>query len=271
MSHRLRALLQEDRPLIMGILNLTPDSFSDGKPSYPLSLRLLQAEELVEQGADIIDIGGESTRPQADAVSLEEERQRVLPFLQAFRNRHPEVCLSLDTKKPALAKEALAHDIDIINDVGFFSDPGFLALVQNHDVHYVLMHSRGDSQSMMNLCDYGGDVVAGVRAEFQNKLAQMQAQGFPFEKLILDLGFGFAKTAEQNIQLTEDLSPWAQEFSFPWLYAISRKRFLQSLGGGEKAEDRDEISAKLAAKALGQGFKIVRTHNPELTRQHLGL
>lgn len=247
----------------MGILNLTPDSFSDGNPSADTGFFLDKAEQLIAEGAHILDIGGESTRPHAKPVSLEEERARVIPFLKIFRKKRPDFLISLDTKKLELAKECLEYRIDILNDVSFLADERFIDLVKQTGVYYVLMHSRGDSQTMMGLTDYPEGVVQGISQDFEKKISLLKQKNFPMEKLILDLGFGFAKTPAQCVELMKDLPVW-QKFKLPLLFGVSRKRFLQEYTGPNEPLDRDEISAELAVTAWESGFQVVRTHNVKL-------
>lgn len=256
---------QLNRPILMGILNLTPDSFSDGNASANVDIFLDKAEKLLAEGADILDVGGESTRPNAKAVSLEEERSRILPFLKEFRKRHPDFLISLDTKKWELAKECMEYRIDILNDVSFLADERFIKLVCENNCYYVLMHARGNSETMMGLTDYPEGVVEGISKEFEKKILFLKQKNFPLDRLILDLGFGFAKTPEQCVELIENLSVW-KKYKLPLLFGVSRKRFLQHDTGRNDPKDRDPVSAKLAVKAWQNGFQIIRTHNVALTR-----
>lgn len=262
-------LLQSKNPIFMGILNLTPDSFSDGNPSAEPGFFLDKAEQLMAEGAHILDIGGESTRSHAKPVSFEEERARVVPFLKIFRKKHPDFLISLDTKKLELAKECLEYRIDILNDVSFLADERFINLVKQSEAYYVLMHSRGDSKTMMGLTEYQEGVVEGISQEFEKKILLLRQNNFPMEKLILDLGFGFAKTPEQCVELMKSLPVW-QKFKLPLLFGVSRKLFLQEYTGPNEPLDRDEISAELALKAWESGFQIIRTHDVVLTKKVFG-
>ncbi len=253
----------------MAILNLTPDSFSDGSPCATLAENLAKAERLINDGADILDVGGESTRPGADPVTVSDEIQRVKPFVEAFRKRHPDFPISLDTKKAAVAREIAPFKIQIINDVSFLADPQLLKIAAENQCHYVLMHSRGDSQTMTKLTDYGDDVVSTIQREVREKTNLiLNEYDFPRENLILDPGFGFAKTPAQCVALMQNLTVW-REFEIPLLFAISRKRFLQYYVGECEARARDFISADLCLKAVQNGFGIIRTHNVKLTRSIL--
>lgn len=252
----------------MAILNLTPDSFSDGKPGASAQDFLNQAQILIEQGADILDIGGESTRPNALSVSACEEVKRVVSFLEIFRKKYPDFPISLDTKKIEVAKAALPYDISIINDVSFLSDIRLAELARDQGRRYVLMHARGDSQTMTKLTDYPEGLIAGIVSEIGEKLKILDKLNFPTKNLILDIGFGFAKTPEQCVELMQNLEVWCQ-FDLPLLFAISRKRFLQNYTGENQPHERDTISAELCKLAVRSGFSIIRTHNVDLTLKAL--
>lgn len=265
---RFHDLLKCDRPILMGILNLTPDSFSDGDPGATVTDFLKRAEGLIRDGADILDIGGESTRPHAGFVDVETEKQRVIPFLKEFRRHHPRFPISLDTKKYEVAREALSFGIQVLNDVSFLSDVRFLDLAYEAGAYYVLMHSRGNSQTMMQLTAYPDGVVQGLKQELSAKLEFIGQTKFPLERLILDLGFGFAKSPDQCVALINHLSIW-RTLGQPLLFGVSRKRFLQKYTGENAPAERDRISAELARKAYENGFQIIRTHNVGLTREVL--
>lgn len=268
MSHKFAALLKSRCPLVMGILNLTPDSFSDGDPGADLPLFLNRAEQMLVDGCNVIDVGGESTRPGASEVTVDEEMQRVLPFLQAFRKRHPDFSLSLDTKKYEVARAAVSYKIDIINDVSFLADERLASLARENDQFYILMHSRGTPQTMMGLTDYPQGLLPTIFSEIDDKLARLENIGFPRDCVILDPGFGFAKTPEQCRGMMDSLPLW-QRYGQNLLIGISRKRFLQLYTGENRPQDRDDISAKLALQAVDAGFKIIRTHNAGMMREML--
>ena len=251
----------------MGILNLTPDSFSDGIENATINDFLNKARQLINDGATILDIGGESTRPNADIVTLAEEEKRVVPFLEAFRAENPEFPISLDTKKYELAKKCLKFDLSIINDVSFLADERFLGLLRESNAYYVLMHSRGDQRSMMSLTDYPNGLLETMAREFDVKFEVISQNG-QSDRVIMDLGFGFAKTKEQCVELIEKLSFW-ERYQFPKLLALSRKRFLQHYTGENKPIERDKISAELAVPSLLQGFTMIRTHNVKLTKSFI--
>lgn len=255
-------------PSLMGILNVTPDSFSDGSPQASNVDYIQKALNLLDAGADIIDIGGESTRPGAMPVDAQEEINRVLPVIRGLRKLRPDVVLSLDTQKVAVAEVAIDSGIQIINDVSFAADLSLVKLAARSRVKYVLMHSRGTPQTMMQLTDYGSDIVAKIAQEMAEKIDLVLSAGLTPENLILDLGFGFAKTPEQCVHLLQNLIYW-RKYPYPILLGISRKRFLQKYTGENQPCDRDEISAKLACEAMDAGASLIRTHNVALTRQHL--
>jgi dihydropteroate synthase len=255
-------------PILMGILNVTPDSFSDGSPQATVSDHVKKALSLLKEGADIIDIGGESTRPGASLIEVKEEMQRVLPVVRELQKLRPDVALSVDTQKLTVAEAAVDEGIQIINDVSFASDLSLIKLAARSNVKYVLMHSRGTPQKMMQLTDYGSDIVAKIAREIDEKINLVLNAGVIPENLILDLGFGFAKTPEQCVHLLQNLAYW-RKYPYPFLLGISRKRFLQSYTGENLSCERDEISAHLAYEALSQGVAIIRTHNVALTRQVL--
>lgn len=257
-------------PILVGIVNLTPDSFSDGRPEATLSDQLALAQSLIADGAQILDVGGESTRPDAHSVTEEEEKSRVLPFLEAFRKVHPKFPISLDTKKIAVAKAALEYNYQIINDVSFCADPKLVELASDQDLYYILMHARGDSQTMMALTDYGANFFRTLRLELESRITDVFNLGLRQNRLILDLGFGFAKSMDQNHELMMNLEFW-QDMDFPKMLGISRKRFLQRYTGENRPEERDEISAELAVLGFQSGFQLIRTHNVALTLRKLGL
>lgn len=250
----------------MGILNLTPDSFSDGLPDATPDDFLTRARQLIEEGCDLLDIGGESTRPGARVISVEEESSRVLPFLKVFRKEFKKFPLSLDTRKFEVANQAVDYDIQILNDTNFLQDVRFLDLAKQNDLFYILMHCRGTPQEMASLTDYEGGLLPGLFQEFENKIALIRESNFPLENLILDPGFGFAKTLEQCREMMNHLQSW-QRFALPLMIGISRKRFLQLYTGGNAPKDRDEISAQLAKIAYENGFSLIRTHNVSLTKK----
>lgn len=252
------------QPLYMGVLNLTPDSFSDGNPQASLKDQLIFAEKLIKQGMHILDIGGESTRPQAQLVSAEIEQQRILPFLKEFRKNFPHFPVSVDTQKYEVAQAAADVGIQILNDVSFFSDVRFAHLSKNYGLHYVLMHSNGAGTAAPQNQHYPLGVANEIHTAFLQKIEAFLKNGGQKQKLILDLGFGFAKNQEQCWELWESLPRW-KNLGLPLLLGISRKSFLTKITGNIPPKDRDLISAQMACQAYAQGFSMIRCHNIELT------
>jgi dihydropteroate synthase len=248
-----RTLFTLDRPLVMGIVNVTPDSFSDGGRSprqaieHGLSLRAA--------GADILDIGGESTRPGAAAVSVQAELDRVLPVLAGLRDCG--AALSLDTMKPEVMRAALAAGADMINDVRALQAPGALEAVANSDCGLCLMHMQGEPRSMQSHPHYR-DVVAEVKQYLQARMDAALAAGIARERLLIDPGFGFGKTLEHNIALFQALSDIAR--IAPLLAGVSRKSML-GLITGQPVGGRLAASVAAALLAAGRGAAILRVHD----------
>lgn len=253
---------------IFAILNLTPDSFSDGEPTADVEFFLQKARQLVADGADVLDVGAESTRPDSQAISVEEELSRVLGFLKVFRHEYPDFPISLDSKKYEVVLQALPYGLNYINDVSFLADVRLAHLAKHSGAHYVLMHTRGNHAVMQNHCEYGTDLFATLKTEITAKLQILFDLDFPKSKIILDPGFGFAKTPVQCVELLDNLSYW-QDFELPLLLGISRKRFLQHYCGEVPPIDRDSVSAEWAFRAWQAGFQNLRVHNVSLTKKLL--
>ena len=270
----LKDLLTIHKPIFMGILNLTPDSFSDGLPQATTADFVAKAVGLIHDGAQILDVGAESTRPGAVAITPDEELTRLIPVLTEIRKQFPHVLLSIDTRNYDVAVKAMAFHPAIINDTSSLADYRLAELAKQHHAHYVLMHSRGTPDTMNQMTEYGRGVVETVFLEIFTKLKKLEAIEFPLAQVILDPGFGFAKTLEQCVLLMQNLDEW-REFSsnyqagttMPLMIGISRKSFLKYYTGEVSLAERDLISVELAVKAYLQGFQIIRTHNVALTRQ----
>ena len=248
------------RPRVIGILNLTPDSFSDGGRLSTVEDALRAAGRMLAQGADGLDLGGQSTRPGASDVGPEEEARRVLPALAAIRATHPEAILSVDTFRAPVAAAALEAGADWINDVGGGRrDPAILKVVAAADCPYVLMHSRGDSTSMDDLAIYR-DVVLEVRQELLEGSGRAMAAGIRRERLIWDPGLGFAKTTEQNLELLRRLSELAGD-GFPVLVGPSRKRFIGAVLEEPRPRARLWGTAAVCGQAIAAGAAILRVHD----------
>lgn len=249
-------------PLVMGVMNLTPDSFSDGGRIQGVEQALRQAGHLLAQGAAVLDLGGQSTRPGAEEVGPERELERLLPALTAIRAAHPEAVLSVDTFHAPVAEAALAAGADWINDVrggSSLRDPVMAALVARSGCRYVLMHSRGTSSAMDGLAMYS-DVVAEVRAELQAASASLQAAGVRREQILWDPGLGFAKTTEQNLELLRRL-PELVAAGFPLLVGPSRKRFIGAVLEEPRPRARLWGTAAVCALAAAQGAAVLRVHD----------
>jgi dihydropteroate synthase len=248
------------RPRVIGILNLTPDSFSDGGRLTTVEDALRAAGRMLSQGADGLDLGGQSTRPGAIDVGPQEEARRVLPALAAIRAAHPEAILSVDTFRAPVAAAALEAGADWINDVGGGRrDPAILKVAAAADCPYVLMHSRGDSTSMDELAVYG-DVVQEVRQELLEGSGRAMAAGIRRERLIWDPGLGFAKTTEQNLELLRRLSELAGD-GFPLLVGPSRKRFIGAVLEEPRPRARLWGTAAVCGQAIAAGAAILRVHD----------
>ena len=270
--------LDLSQPHIMGILNVTPDSFSDGGQFNVVDKAVAHCQQMIEEGATIIDIGGESTRPNADAVGTSEELQRVAPVVRAIR-RHcgEDIWLSIDTSNPEVMKAAFDAGADIWNDVRALKREGAAVLAAELDIPIMLMHMRGEPTTMNNLAHYD-DVISDVRAELLSRIDEVTRIGVKREKIIIDPGFGFAKDYEHHCALLSQLSR-LQALGLPMMFGISRKRFLAevlSKSGVEvvattNAVDRDVVGTAAGIFALQQGAGIIRTHNVAMMQQAVAL
>ncbi|MFD4195388.1 dihydropteroate synthase [Amycolatopsis thermoflava] len=252
-----------DRCLVMGVLNVTPDSFSDGGRYLDLDAALAHAHEMWERGADIIDVGGESTRPGSSRVDAETETARVLPVVRALAADG--LRLSVDTTRAAVAEAALDAGAEIINDVsGGLADPDMAKVAASSQAPWVLMHWRGHSKDMNALAEYD-DVVEDVRRELQARVDAALAAGVAPEKIVIDPGLGFAKRAEHDWALLNRLEVFL-DMGFPVLVGASRKRFLGSLladdsGAPRPPDGREDATAAVSAIAAVKGAWGVRVHN----------
>ena len=251
-----------DRPTIMGILNVTPDSFSDGGKYYRQDAALARARELIEQGADIVDIGGESTRPGADSVSVAEELDRVVPVVESIR-RELDVCISIDTSTPEVMAEAATIGIDLINDVRALSRSGALGVAAEAQVGVCLMHMQGEPGTMQLDPNYQ-DVIAEIDTFLQQRLEACVEAGIKREHIILDPGFGFGKTPEQNLRLVNELERFSH-FECPLLVGLSRKSTIRKLLG-DTPEALLTGSIAGAIWAYQKGAQILRVHDVAETK-----
>ena len=248
------------RPQVMGIVNVTPDSFSDGGRHDDDRTAIAHCERLVGEGADILDIGGESTRPNAPFVDVDTEWSRIERVLAAAVTLG--VPVSVDTYKPEVMRRALDAGADIINDVQALQRPGALAAVAGSGAGVCLMHMRGEPASMMELAVYG-DVVAEVGAFLSQRAQAARDSGIPAESITLDPGYGFAKTAQHNLQLLAGLQRLV-ELGYPLLVGWSRKRTLGDITG-KPVEQRLPASLAAALRAINAGANVVRVHDVAAT------
>ena len=230
------------RPCLMGILNVTPDSFSDGGRFFSVETALLHASQMVAAGADIVDVGGESTRPGAEAVSVDEECSRIVPVIEALVNKH-DVVVSIDTQKAEVARQAIAAGAQIVNDVSALTeDPGMLSLIADCEVGVVLMHKRGAPRTMQESPEYH-DVVAEVSAYLTSRAEAVVEAGVDRGRIVLDPGIGFGKTTQHNLDLLGDQTV-LPSLGYPLMIGLSRKQFLGEISGRSVS---DRLVPSLAA------------------------
>jgi dihydropteroate synthase len=268
--HTARGPVALDRPVLMGILNVTPDSFSDGGRFHGLEAALAQTDALLSAGADIVDIGGESTRPgRSETVPVETELQRVLPVVEAIVRRHPTLVITVDTVKAAVARATLEAGAAAINDVSALRlDPAMGPVGAAARAGLVLMHSRG---SLLESASYPhaiyGDLLSEVVGELRTAVTAAGAAGVPMPAIAVDPGFGFSKTVEQNLLLFDQLES-LHALGRPVLVGPSRKRFLGA-ATGLPLEDRDRATAAACALAWERGARIFRVHDVAAARDAL--
>ncbi len=257
------------KPLLMGILNVTPDSFSDGGRFNTITAALSQAEKMLSDGADIIDIGGESTRPYSLSVSSGEQVQRVIPIVKAIRTQlSTTVQISIDTRLSTVAKLALSEGANIINDISAgHNDPTILKVAADYNCPIILMHIKGTPQTMQDNPAYE-DVVADVIDSLQLSVERAKQAGINPDKIVLDPGIGFGKTFEHNLKLLAHLNRFV-ELGYPILLGTSRKKFLNTLTATEKPEDLAIATSVTTALAVMAGVKILRVHDVKENRQAL--
>ncbi|OLB51874.1 MAG: dihydropteroate synthase [Gemmatimonadetes bacterium 13_2_20CM_2_65_7] len=257
-----------DKPVIIGILNVTPDSFSDGGRLSSVDAAVEHGARLAADGASLLDVGGESTRPGAAPVSADEEIGRVMPVVEKLVKRGIGA-VSVDTRKAAVARAALDAGAAVINDVsGLSFDPGLAPLAAEARAGVILMHMRGTPATMDSLAKYQ-DVAAEVAAELAATAARAETAGIAREGIVLDPGFGFAKTAEHNFRLLDELATIVG-VGYPVAVGLSRKRFLGA-ATGRPVEDRDRATAVACALAWERGARLFRVHDVALTREALSL
>lgn len=261
------------RTLVVGVVNVTPDSFSDGGEWLEPSAAITHGFELLDEGADIIDVGGESTRPGAARPDVSEEFRRVMPVIRELVAGG--ACVSIDTMRTAVAEPAIAAGARLVNDVsGGRADPGMLRLVAESGVAYVCMHWRGHSEDMQSRASYG-DVVAEVIAELRSQLEEVDRAGVAADKLIIDPGFGFAKTGEHNWQLLQRLEEF-DVLGCPMVAGVSRKTFLGRLlaepdGTPRPPKERDDATTALTTVLALRGVWGVRVHSVRASRDAIAV
>lgn len=260
--------LSLDRPRIMGIVNVTPDSFSDGGDVTNAAAAVARAKAMAR--ADILDIGGESTRPGADTISIAEEIRRVAPAIRAIRDAGITTPISIDTRKAAVAEAALDAGADIVNDVSAFTyDPELADLVAARGVPVCLMHAKGDPATMQQNPQYD-DVLQEVLDHLAERVGFALSRGVARDRLIVDPGIGFGKTQAHNLALLAGL-PFLHDLGLPVLLGVSRKKFIGTIGGAEAAKDRMPGSLAVALHGAAMGAHILRVHDVAETAQALAL
>ncbi|HHB79271.1 MAG TPA: dihydropteroate synthase [Saprospiraceae bacterium] len=256
-------LLMLDQPVVMGILNVTPDSFSDGGQFVDIHNAFAQAEKMIKEGAQIIDVGGMSSRPGAPIISVDEEIQRVIPIIQKIHEAYPQTILSIDTVHGLVAEKAIAAGASIVNDISAWSiDPGLLDVVVKHRVPYVLMHMRGKPENMQDQPAYE-NVALEVLDFLIEKITFLRKQGLV--DIIIDPGFGFGKTLTQNYDLLNRLHTFKM-LEAPILAGISRKSMIYKL---LETSPKEALTGTIALNwvALEQGAKILRVHDVQEAKE----
>ena len=270
--------LDLSQPHIMGILNVTPDSFSDGGQFNAVDKAVAHCQQMINEGATIIDIGGESTRPNAQTVATDDEIQRVVPVVRAIRQHCGDaIWLSIDTSSPEVMQAAFNEGADIWNDVRALKRTGAAELAAKLNIPVMLMHMRGEPTTMNNLAQYD-DVIDEVRTELIDRINEVVSIGVKQSNIIIDPGFGFAKNYEHHCALLSQLSS-LQTLGLPMMFGISRKRFLAEVltkSGSEavsttQALERDSAGTAAGLLALQQGASIIRTHNVAMMQQAVAL
>ena len=261
-----------DRPVILGIINVTPDSFSDGGQFFSPEQAVSQGLRLVEEGADVLDIGGESTRPQgAEPVDASEELRRVVPVVRSLRERLPQVPLSVDTVKSGVARAVLEEGVEIINDVSAFRlDPAMAAVCAEARAGVILMHSRGGVSEMgtYRFATYGADVMGDVIGELRSAATAGECAGVERTRIALDPGIGFAKRTEHSVAVIGALDRLAN-LGYPVAIGVSRKRFVGELSGVSTPADRVDGTIAANVMALTLGARIFRVHDVRAARRAL--
>ena len=253
------------RPLLMGILNITPDSFSDGGQYLTLDEALKRAHQMIEEGVDIIDIGGESTRPGSEPVSADEELKRITPIIEALKKKS-DIAISVDTYKTQVMKAVINLDVAMINDVYALSQPGAIDTIKHSNVGICLMHMQGTPKTMQVNPHYT-NVVSEVKLFLDARVKHLISEGIDKSRMILDPGFGFGKTFEHNIALLQNLESF-ESLKLPLLVGLSRKSFIRKILNGDYD---DHLSGSISAAIFSviKGAKILRVHDVKETKSAL--
>ena len=251
--------MEQQTTLVMGILNITPDSFADGGRHFDFADAISRADSMIAEGVDIIDVGGESTRPGAERISIDEELNRVIPVITELQPHG--IAISVDTMRSEVAQAAISAGATIVNDVSGGLADKLMAktIAKNPTVQYVAMHWRGHSRDMQTLAEYK-DVVREVRTELEERVEELLSAGVNPEKLILDPGIGFSKTTEHNWELLRNIER-IQLLGYPVLVGASRKRFLGELTGASNPDEREAASIAVTTMMARHKVWAVRTHS----------
>ena len=254
-------LSSSSKPLIMGVLNLTPDSFSDGGKYNQIDEALKHVEGMVNSGADIIDIGAESSRPGAGIISVKAERDRLEPTLKEIKKVF-DIPISIDTYKPEIMKLSIDYGVDMINDIYALQKPGAIAAISNSNTLVCLMHMQNSPKNMQNSPQYK-NIVLEVESFFKTRTADLNKAGIKNERIMLDPGFGFGKTFEHNINLFKKINQFTK-LTFPLLVGVSRKSMVKKMVG-DIENDIIQASVLLACLAVQNGARILRVHDVKET------
>ena len=264
----MNTLFGKSYPLIMGILNVTPDSFSDGGRFVQHEIAVNHVKNMIEEGADVIDVGGESTRPGAATISIDEECERVIPIINAVREVS-DIPVSIDTSKPEVMQEAIAAGASMINDVNALRNEGAVELAAQHNIPVCLMHMQGQPRSMQHKPEYK-DVVREVKEFLVERINVCIEAGINRENIIIDPGFGFGKTLEHNLSLFKHLDEFLQ-LDVPLLVGVSRKSMIGAVLDDAPVEQRLHGSVALATLAAWMNAEILRVHDVKATADALKL
>lgn len=253
-------------PIIMGVVNVTPDSFSDGGEFFDPQKAIDHALQLMEEGADILDIGGESTRPGATPVTSAEEQERILPVIQGIKEKQPKAVISVDTRNADTMQKSIECGADIINDVSALThDSKSLSVVSTAQIPVILMHMQGTPETMQNRPHYD-DVIEDIMAFLVERINVCETAGIKRSNIICDPGIGFGKTLEDNLNILKNLDKF-HDLNCPILLGASRKSFIEKLCPNTPADQRLAGSLAAAIKGLEQGTQLFRVHDVKETKQ----